>query len=451
MADYYPLISRSIENLASSTPESRQRVYDHAKQALVEQLRLLDPPIPEIDIMRERLALESAIRKFERTCIATRIETTTDLSEGPQDDRSEKPEEQIFSENFQTVDFERAGNEFDPPTTVSDALGLEPQDLSKVDIQSAEKPQSIKIDPDQRPEKTEEINLYVDNLNNKQIIFKTILRNIFANKYFYRAIFIIVVLSILSFSILQIAQFLEANQSNIDAKNAQNKGDVVIEIEKIEEKAPVIALEQKDIKTDLSNNNANTGSGQSNSIASNLPNVEQRAVFFAEASETNADPIRVEGQVIWKLETFPSSVDGVSDTGARATIAIKDIGLTADIVIRQNKDQDSANSHMIEVKFTTDTLSERGKVRDIGVPELRAEESLRGVQLAGIPVPVTGNVFLIGMNGLPVESQKNLELLRKMNWTLLPIRFENGNRAALLFEKGKTGNRVIEDTLQTWK
>jgi len=64
---------------------------------------------------------------------------------------------------------------------------------------------------------------------------------------------------------------------------------------------------------------------------------------------------------------------------------------------------------------------------------------------------VTGNVFLIGMNGLPVESQKNLELLRKMNWTLLPIRFENGNRAALLFEKGKTGNRVIEDTLQTWK
>jgi hypothetical protein len=55
------------------------------------------------------------------------------------------------------------------------------------------------------------------------------------------------------------------------------------------------------------------------------------------------------------------------------------------------------------------------------------------------------------MNGLPVESQKNLELLRKMNWTLLPIRFENGNRAALLFEKGKTGNRVIEDTLQTWK
>ena len=102
MADYYPLISRSIESLASSTPESRQRVYDHAKHALVEQLRLLDPPIPEIDIMRERLALESAIRKFERTCIATKTEATLDLSESQQDDRLDRPEQQIFSENFQT-------------------------------------------------------------------------------------------------------------------------------------------------------------------------------------------------------------------------------------------------------------------------------------------------------------------------------------------------------------
>lgn len=451
MADYYPLISRSIESLASSTPESRQRVYDHAKHALVEQLRLLDPPIPEIDIMRERLALESAIRKFERTCIATKTEATPDLSESQQDDRLDRPEQQIFSENFQTVTVESARDELVLPIEVSDDTGLDPHELTKGDIQTVENPQSIKIVPDQTEEKTEEINLYVGNLKNKQIIFKTIFKNIFANKYFYRAIFIVVVLSTLSFSILQIAQFLETNQSNIDAQNAQSKGDVAIEIDKIEEKAPVIAFDQKDIQTDLAKKNENTDSSQSNNSASILPNVEQRAVFFAEASETNADPVRFEGQVIWKLETFPSSVDGVSDTGARATIAIKDIGLTADIVIRQNKDQDSANSHMIEVKFATDALSERGKVRDIGVPELRAEENLRGVQLAGIPVPVTGNIFLIGMNGLPVESQKNLELLRKMNWTLLPIRFENGNRAALLFEKGKTGNRVIEDTLQTWK
>ncbi|MFM6345259.1 MAG: hypothetical protein ACKPFK_08940, partial [Dolichospermum sp.] len=168
-------------------------------------------------------------------------------------------------------------------------------------------------------------------LNNKQIFS----RIIFKNRYFYRVTFIIIVLSTLSFSILQTAQFLQANRSNIDAKSASSTEKFAIEIEKIEEKAPVIELDQKSIQTDLANKNANSSSGQSDNLASILPSVEQRAVFFAEASVTNSDPVRFEGHVIWKLETFPSSVDGVSSTGARAMISIRDMGLTADIIIRQ--------------------------------------------------------------------------------------------------------------------
>lgn len=447
MADYYPLISRSIEALVSSTPESRQRIYDHAKHALVVQLRLLNPPISEVGIMRERLALESAIRKFERTCIATRTDLTQNLIERQQVEGLDKSQAPIFSENFQTGAVEPVRDEGDFPVSVLDDPDLYAQELKGGDIQTVEDPQFINIIPRQKEKKIEEINLYVSSLNNKQIFS----RIIFKNRYFYRVTFIIIVLSTLSFSILQTAQFLQANRSNIDAKSASSTEKFAIEIEKIEEKAPVIELDQKSIQTDLANKNANSSSGQSDNLASILPSVEQRAVFFAEASVTNSDPVRFEGHVIWKLETFPSSVDGVSSTGARAMISIRDMGLTADIIIRQNKDQDSANSHMIEVNFTTDPRSERGQILDIGVPELRAEENLRGAQLSGIPVPVTGNVFLIGMNGLPEESDKNLENLRKMSWIMLPIRFQNGNHAALLFEKGKTGKRVIEDTLQTWR
>lgn len=451
MADYYPLISRSVESLASSTPESRQRVYDQARQALVEQLRLFNPPIPEIDIMRERLALESAIRTFERTCIATRHDVTQDSTKGPQGDRAKRREEQVFSEDFRIADVEQALNKLDAPTGHYDESRLEPRELRKVGTRVEIESENINISSDKSSEKSEEINLYIENLKNKNFIMKVNFKYLFLNKYFYRAVFIVIVLSILSFSILQIAEYLKTNQSNDDTQNAQTKSEAVIAIEKIKEKAPVIVLEQQESKADQPNTSTNTGSGQSNSAALNIPSVEQRAVFFVEAPEINAPPVRFDGQVIWKLETFPSSVDGVSDTGARATIVVRDVGLTADIVIRQNTGQDAVNSHMIEVKFTTNELSDRGKVRDIGVPEFRADENLRGVQLAGIPVPVTGNVFLIGMNGLPVESQKNLELLRKMNWVLLPIRFDDGSRAAILFEKGKTGNRVIEDTLQTWK
>ena len=106
---------------------------------------------------------------------------------------------------------------------------------------------------------------------------------------------------------------------------------------------------------------------------------------------------------------------------------------------------------MIEVAFTLTDSNTTGKVRDIRVPELRTDENARGTQLSGIPVPVTENVFLVGLNALPNEMQKNLDLLRSQNWFAMPLRFANGKRGVLMFEKGKTGERIMEDAMQAWK
>ena len=65
MADYFPLISRAIAQLDSSTGEARRAIYERARTALVTQLRGTKPPLDESDITRERLALEEAIRKAE--------------------------------------------------------------------------------------------------------------------------------------------------------------------------------------------------------------------------------------------------------------------------------------------------------------------------------------------------------------------------------------------------
>ncbi len=65
MADYHPLISRAVEGLGVSTGEARRALYERARAALVAQLRSIEPPLSEVDITRERLALEDAIRKVE--------------------------------------------------------------------------------------------------------------------------------------------------------------------------------------------------------------------------------------------------------------------------------------------------------------------------------------------------------------------------------------------------
>jgi hypothetical protein len=65
MADYYPLIAKAVSGLEKSTGEARRALYDRARQALLAQLRGVEPALAESDITRERLALEEAIRKVE--------------------------------------------------------------------------------------------------------------------------------------------------------------------------------------------------------------------------------------------------------------------------------------------------------------------------------------------------------------------------------------------------
>jgi hypothetical protein len=66
MADYYPLVARAISGLDPSAPGERRRaLYERARAALIAQLRSAQPPLNESEIVRERLALEEAVRKVE--------------------------------------------------------------------------------------------------------------------------------------------------------------------------------------------------------------------------------------------------------------------------------------------------------------------------------------------------------------------------------------------------
>jgi hypothetical protein len=65
LADYYRVIAQAVNRLGHSTAETRQRIYDRARAAMVAKLRSVTPSLSESDISREQWALERAIRKVE--------------------------------------------------------------------------------------------------------------------------------------------------------------------------------------------------------------------------------------------------------------------------------------------------------------------------------------------------------------------------------------------------
>jgi len=66
MAEYYTVLRRAIAGIDPNVPETRRSVYDKARNALIGQLKAVDPPLTTAEISRQRLELEEAIRRVER-------------------------------------------------------------------------------------------------------------------------------------------------------------------------------------------------------------------------------------------------------------------------------------------------------------------------------------------------------------------------------------------------
>lgn len=70
MAEYYTVLRRAIAGIDPNVPETRRSVYDKARNALIGQLKAVDPPLTTAEISRQRLELEEAIRRVEREAAA---------------------------------------------------------------------------------------------------------------------------------------------------------------------------------------------------------------------------------------------------------------------------------------------------------------------------------------------------------------------------------------------
>jgi hypothetical protein len=179
--------------------------------------------------------------------------------------------------------------------------------------------------------------------------------------------------------------------------------------------------------------------------------VAQRAVFYEENTANPQAPITQVGRVVWRLEAVSAGQGQPLETAVRAVVEIPDAGLTLNLLLRRNMDSTLPASHTVELSFTTRTGEPNRVVRDAGLLQFKNEESGRGAPLAGLPVPVRENLFLIGLSNLSGDVERNIDLLVRRNWIDLPIRMASGQRAIVSFEKGGVGEQVMNDAFRQWQ
>ncbi len=395
MADYYPLIARAVEGLTEQNPATRRAVYERARTALVAQLRSLTPPLSEEDIQQECASLDEAI---------TRVEA--DYAPPP------------------------AG--FDPDAFASMLAGEQKPQASL--------PHGLRApSQDGTPEPEPEEPAYADQGQARPKVDTRPHPALHQGRQGrMRSILLGSAIGLVILAIAGLAWWQSQSDPPVPtepvAETAQPQPNS--ETAKIEERVGGPAAPQAPT--------ANQNAGQAIGAV-------QRAVFYEEDATNPQTPKAQVGRVTWRLEDVNPGQGQALEKAVTANIEIPDAGLTMKMVMRRNLDTTLPASHTVELTFTTRNGDTGRVIRDVGLLQLKNEEAARGTPVAGLPVPVRENLFLIGLSNLQGDMERNTELFVRRNWIDLPVRMASGQRAILSFEKGATGEQVLNSAFTQWQ
>jgi hypothetical protein len=505
MADYYPLIQRAIAGLDKNTGEARRALYERARTALVAQLRGVNPPLPEAEITRERLALEEAIRKVEAEAARrTRVDPPSPPPAAPAG-----PSAPRFPNAAPPAVARPARPPVAPPQTApkppgpaapppaAPATGTRPGAAPRPKLPPAQprqpgpglglgqgpaaapRPAGNAAPPPDAPRPARdpfaELSNDFDRLMEPRLAqedFNREMRPQGRDDGFSRPA----------------DPFREPPPRGARPPQPPSQADEVEEDEGgsgrsrsglIKAAIAVVlvlglgwfAWSQRGLVTDMlqsfrgsqtqqtakDSKSGQPGTGRPK-ITDRLgsqdtqagPGVAQRVVLYEE--EPN-DPQgrRYVGSAIWRTETVAPGPGRPPETVIRADVEIPEKRLNMTFSIRRNTDQALPASHTIEVMFNLPADFPSGGISNVPGVLMKQAEQTRGTPLAGLAVKVTNNFFLIGLSAVESDQARNIQLLKERAWFDIPIVYNNNRRAILAIEKGTPGERAFQEAFAAWK
>ena len=466
MADYYPLLARALDALPDRTPAMRRAVYERARNALVTQLRSIEPPLSEGDIDVERRALDAAIARLEATYdvpapandpVEAPVEPEPPAPAPPAPLPAEPPPPPAEDSLPEPAPPEVPAEPLPPPPLPApEPQGAPREPAIAITLPRAGAPEPVASPPPPSPEpaapetpETPDPAQRGEAAGARQrpridVVAprgrSRLLRNAFVGTV------LVVVIGLIAVS----AFLLRDKPAEMQAGGADGSGQ---------------AAENADAKfadrvggEPTPANPAPAAPAPSGGRAAPSPGqpdiaVAQRASLAEEtASGQDAQPTVAQGRVIWRLESVSGEQGQPLETAVVATVTVPDAGLSLVMTLQRNLDATLPASHTLSLAFTwTGPEAAQRAVQDVGLLQAKDEETARGSPVAGLPVRVRDNLFLIGLSSLKSDVERNTDLLLNRNWFDLGLRYANGKRALVTFEKGNSGAQVLQRAFQQWR
>ena len=458
MVDFTDVLTRAIAG--KKTYDERRVIYERARQALVNQLRALDPPLPESDVTRQRLALEEAIRKIESeaSSMASAARAAAFRKPSVVPSPAAAPAEEPSSHVSPVI--EPAQPALMPTPIVSPSMEMPsvsppmaPAVLDSVKVESrtplspmrsADRPAppivgipAKEISPansnvgDDEPELGDPLLPH-----RREPLQRRIKPSAPPWRRWLMILLILVALVIAGAAgvLLALRGFKNADPSEAagsasDVAVARPNGTPVKTTERVGQPAQ---------------NSAGAGAA-----TIGVPQSEaQSAVLYDENTQSQGGVDTYRGSVTWRID---------SDTGAqgperiiRGLVEIPERKIKILVTIRRNLDQALPASHTVEFLFDVPPDFTYGPVESLERVFMKAQEQGNGLPLVGALARITSGYFLIGLTAVGPSRDSNVTLLRDRPWIDVTFLYRNGRRAVVAIGKGEQGLKIFQEAFAQW-
>ena len=165
----------------------------------------------------------------------------------------------------------------------------------------------------------------------------------------------------------------------------------------------------------------------------------QRVVLY-EQTPTDPQGKRYAGSAVWRTEAVSPGPGLATELAVRADVTIPERSMAVTWALRRSAHK---AAYTIETTFNLPVDFPGGGIADVPGILMKQGEQAHGTPLTGLAVKVMNGFFVIGFATDDTNAQHNEQLLKEFSWLDIPIVYTNGARAILAIEKGPAGDRAF--------
>jgi hypothetical protein len=182
--------------------------------------------------------------------------------------------------------------------------------------------------------------------------------------------------------------------------------------------------------------------------AAPAPSAGRAAMLIASADNPQKPAVSL-GSTVWSL--IPPAPNQPATVAVKAEADIPDLKMHATMTLRKNTDPTLQATHTIDLKFSFAEGAPIAGFKDVGLPQMRKEDSTAAEALTSVKVKISDTYFLIALAKGEADIARNLDLMQTRSWFDFPLLLNDDRIAKIVFQKSTEGQAMLEKAFEAWK